>query len=315
MHEDSTAVFSPWLFTTNGSQIPRSFMSASCGESATTTPASSHLSCLAVDPPGAVLVLAAVLGTQLGHAPHDVCSAVLCEGARDNLERVRHHLEGPLLDPLHAASDPRPCPPWQPCLDRSCVSAQVSGNGHLDSSSSCGRGVRGIRVGELGEQQLGPHLAGASAPGRRCEPPPGNREAQSHAKEREGRRGGKRPEGKGDESGRAYFVEDVLAGSSQENGACLGFFTVDEEREILVADLLHLKDSALSSHVALLQFTRSVQNGRTRDFGNTVVVCLPHPPQGRHSCLRVHVTGAAGRSSSCRPSRGSAGPGLRLPSR
>mmetsp|Transcript_45265 Transcript_45265/g.142481 ORF Transcript_45265/g.142481 Transcript_45265/m.142481 type:complete len:236 (-) Transcript_45265:478-1185(-) len=85
------------------------------------------------------------------------------------------------------------------------------------------------------------------------------------------------------------FVEDILARASKEDGAGLRLLTVDEEGEVFIADLLDLEDTTLSSHVALLQFARPVEDGRSCHFGDAIVVCLPHPPQGRHSSLHEVV--------------------------
>ena len=37
-----------------------------------------------------------------------------------------------------------------------------------------------------------------------------------------------------------HFIEDILAGAAQQNGAGLGVLTVLDEREILVADFANL---------------------------------------------------------------------------
>ena len=61
----------------------------------------------------------------------------------------------------------------------------------------------------------------------------------------------------------ANLLQDVLAGSTQHDGAGLGLSTLHQEREVLVSVLPHLKETALCSHVALLQFIRTIADGRS----------------------------------------------------
>lgn len=56
--------------------------------------------------------------------------------------------------------------------------------------------------------------------------------------------------------GRAPHRQDLLAGSSQQDGAGFGVFALRDEGEILIADLLHLKQPRPQAHVVLAKLVR-----------------------------------------------------------
>lgn len=60
-----------------------------------------------------------------------------------------------------------------------------------------------------------------------------------------------------------HFIENVLGGTSEKDGACFGFLTFSQESEVLVSDEFDLKETTFFSNVRLLNFFRSINNGRT----------------------------------------------------
>ena len=58
-----------------------------------------------------------------------------------------------------------------------------------------------------------------------------------------------------------YLLQDVLAGSTQYNGASLGLLTLHQVHEVLISVFPDLKQATLGAHVAFLQLIRSVAYG------------------------------------------------------
>lgn len=98
-----------------------------------------------------------------------------------------------------------------------------------------------------------------------------------------------------------HFVQNVLASAAQHNGARLRVLAFGYEGEVLVADLLDLKQSSLRPNVLLLQLFRSVHDGGAAAAGDAVVVrfadAAQHGDAGpdeevlsevRHAFLRDH---------------------------
>ena len=70
------------------------------------------------------------------------------------------------------------------------------------------------------------------------------------------------------------LIEDILGGTSEEDGASLGVLALSHEGEIVITNLLNLKESALGTNIRLLKFLRAVNNSGTTDTSNSVVVGL-----------------------------------------
>ena len=58
-----------------------------------------------------------------------------------------------------------------------------------------------------------------------------------------------------------YLLQDVLAGSTQYNGASLGLLTLHQVHEVLISVFPDLKQATLGAHVAFFQLIRSVAYG------------------------------------------------------
>lgn len=56
------------------------------------------------------------------------------------------------------------------------------------------------------------------------------------------------------------YSQDLLAGPPQQDGAGFGVFTLGDKREILVPDLLNLKQSGSRTHVFLTQLISPADN-------------------------------------------------------
>lgn len=87
------------------------------------------------------------------------------------------------------------------------------------------------------------------------------------------------------------LVDDVLGGAAEKDSASLGVLALSEEGEVLVANLLDLEKSALSSNVGLLEVVDPVHDGRTRGSGDTVVIGLSHTAEGGNVGLHQVVLG------------------------
>lgn len=87
------------------------------------------------------------------------------------------------------------------------------------------------------------------------------------------------------------LVDDVLGRAAEKDSASLGVLALSEEGEVLVANLLDLEKSALSSNVGLLEVVDTVHDGRTRGSGDTVVVRLSHTAEGCDVGLHQVVLG------------------------
>jgi len=76
------------------------------------------------------------------------------------------------------------------------------------------------------------------------------------------------------------LVEDVLGGTAEEKGARLGLLALDDERVVLVANLLDVEESALGTDVGLLELLRSVDDGGAASASNAVSVALAGTAKG-----------------------------------
>ena len=63
------------------------------------------------------------------------------------------------------------------------------------------------------------------------------------------------------------FVQNVLAGAAQQNGARLGILALLNEGEILIADFANLEETGLGSDVRLCDLVGSVDDGGTAGPG------------------------------------------------
>ena len=103
------------------------------------------------------------------------------------------------------------------------------------------------------------------------------------------------------------LVQRILAASAQQHRARLRLLALLHKREVLVADLAHLKQPAALAHVALHQLLRPVHDGRARRPRQAVVVALAHTADGgdvrlhqvvlgevRHALLGDHQVGLQG---------------------
>jgi len=59
------------------------------------------------------------------------------------------------------------------------------------------------------------------------------------------------------------FVQDVLGGTTKKEGARFGLLALDDEGEVLVADLVDIEEPSLGTDVRLLDFIRAMADGRT----------------------------------------------------
>ena len=87
------------------------------------------------------------------------------------------------------------------------------------------------------------------------------------------------------------LVEHVLGGPAEQHGAGLGVLAAREEGEVLVANLLDLKQAALGADVRLLDVLDPVNNGRAGGTGDSVVVRLAHAAQRCDTGLDEEVLG------------------------
>lgn len=76
------------------------------------------------------------------------------------------------------------------------------------------------------------------------------------------------------------LVKDVLGGTPQKDGACLGCLAFSHESEIFVTNLLDLEQATLSTDVGFLEVVHTVHNCCASGSGNTVVVGLSHTAEG-----------------------------------
>ena len=102
----------------------------------------------------------------------------------------------------------------------------------------------------------------------------GEREREDGGR-REGKTEGGRMVGRGREKGAwVYYrrrntnlLQDVFAGSSQDNSASLGLRAVHEVSEILVPNLADLKETTLDPNITLLQLVSTVTDSGTTGPG------------------------------------------------
>ena len=87
------------------------------------------------------------------------------------------------------------------------------------------------------------------------------------------------------------FVEDVLGRPTEEDGARLGFLTLSEEREVLVADLLNVEEAALRADICLTQIFDAINDCRANGARETVVVCFANAAKGGDVRLVEEVLG------------------------
>lgn len=85
------------------------------------------------------------------------------------------------------------------------------------------------------------------------------------------------------------LVQDILGRSSQQDCACLGLLALPEESEVLVADLLDFKQSALGTNIRLLEILHTVHDRCAGGAGNSVVVRLSHAANSRDVVLDQEV--------------------------
>lgn len=77
--------------------------------------------------------------------------------------------------------------------------------------------------------------------------------------------------------------QDLLACPPQQDGAGFGVFALSDEGEVLISDLLHLKQPSSNAHVLLTQLVRPTHNpGAARPERETVI----------YSSLKLPVWGA-----------------------
>lgn len=96
------------------------------------------------------------------------------------------------------------------------------------------------------------------------------------------------------------FVENILGGTSQENGAGLGVLALGEEckvtaqgggdirgignwtgsRDSLVAQLVDVEESTFSAHIRLAQVIDAIHNGGPTRAGDAIVVGFAHAANG-----------------------------------
>lgn len=72
-----------------------------------------------------------------------------------------------------------------------------------------------------------------------------------------------------------HFIEDILGGASQENGAGSWRLALDEVREVLVTNLPDIEQTALSSNIGLLNLLGPVNNLSTGDSGDSDIIGFP----------------------------------------
>lgn len=61
------------------------------------------------------------------------------------------------------------------------------------------------------------------------------------------------------------LIEDILGGTSEDDGASLWLLALSHEGEVVISNFLDLEISAVSSDIGLLNFLWSVKNGGTCD--------------------------------------------------
>lgn len=71
-----------------------------------------------------------------------------------------------------------------------------------------------------------------------------------------------------------HFVEDVLGGTSQNDGTSFGVFAFGHESEVFITNKLNFEQTALLTNIRFLDFFRSVDDGSTRNSGNSIVIGL-----------------------------------------
>ena len=74
-----------------------------------------------------------------------------------------------------------------------------------------------------------------------------------------------------------HFVQDVPRRAAEDDGARLGLLAVDEEGEVLLAQLLHLEQTGTGADVLLLELLDAVYDGGAGGSRDAVVIRLSHP--------------------------------------
>lgn len=70
------------------------------------------------------------------------------------------------------------------------------------------------------------------------------------------------------------LVQDILAWSTEQDGAGFRSLAFGQEGEVLIADLLDLEQPALRAYVRLLEIVDTVYYGCASCPGDSVVICL-----------------------------------------
>mmetsp|Transcript_41206 Transcript_41206/g.36542 ORF Transcript_41206/g.36542 Transcript_41206/m.36542 type:complete len:366 (+) Transcript_41206:689-1786(+) len=71
-----------------------------------------------------------------------------------------------------------------------------------------------------------------------------------------------------------HFVQDILGGTSEEDGASLGVLAFNHEGEVVITNLSDVEETTLGTNIRFLDFFRSVDDLSTSDSGNSVVISL-----------------------------------------
>lgn len=87
------------------------------------------------------------------------------------------------------------------------------------------------------------------------------------------------------------FVDNVLRRSPEKNSASLGVLAFPHEGKIFVSDLLNLEETALSSHIGLLEVIDPVDDRGASGTGDSVVVRLPHAAKSGDVGLHQEMLG------------------------
>jgi hypothetical protein len=85
------------------------------------------------------------------------------------------------------------------------------------------------------------------------------------------------------------LVQDILGRTTQQNCAGLRGLALAHECEVLVTNLLNLKETAAGTNIGLLDVVDTVDDGGATGTGNTVVVGLPHTAEGCDVSLHQEV--------------------------
>mmetsp|Transcript_17794 Transcript_17794/g.24610 ORF Transcript_17794/g.24610 Transcript_17794/m.24610 type:complete len:333 (-) Transcript_17794:505-1503(-) len=76
------------------------------------------------------------------------------------------------------------------------------------------------------------------------------------------------------------FVQNVLGGASEDDGACLGILAVDNKGEVFVSEFLNLEQPCSCANIRLLGLLYAIYDGGATCPSNTVVVCLADAADG-----------------------------------